>query len=106
MYRGYCRIPFPSTLLESGQLELSPAYLDWKYQRDVGPKTFGFAARMEEDTTGGMLAPNKKYYRVVTGDFINEPSTAPKHVEKPIDQTDYAARQSKLKKNGMINVKS
>ena len=82
MYRGYCRIPYPSTLFESGQLELSPAYLDWKYQRDVGPKTFGFAARLEEEDTSESVTRNKKYYRVVTGEFINPPHLESKTEEK------------------------
>ena len=84
MYRGYCRIPYPSTLFQSGQTELSPVYLNWKYEGDhvVVPKTFGFAARMEEDNTSEAIALNKKYYRVVTGEFINPQHPESKPEEK------------------------
>ena len=86
MYRGYCRIPYPSTLFQSGQTELSPVYLNWKYEGDhvVVPKTFGFAARMEEDNTSDAIALNKKYYRVVTGEFINpqHPESKPEEKKK------------------------
>ena len=93
MYRGYCRIPYPSTLFESGQLELSPVYLDWKYQRDVGPKTFGFAARLEEDDTSEAITSNKKYFRVVTGEFINPPHLESKPEEKKTEAEAEAERE-------------
>jgi len=76
MYKGYCRIPYPSTLF--GELELSP--MDWNIMNrhatvghDHGSKPFGFAARLEGDGVRGEFTGNKKYYRLITGDFVNEP---------------------------------
>jgi len=79
IYRGYCRIPYPVSLIGE---DLS--VLDWKYRRatlghDHGFRSpFGFASRLEDDARDKEAAVSKKKYywvdnQLVSGSFITEP---------------------------------
>jgi hypothetical protein len=79
IYRGYCRIPYPVSLIGD---DLS--VLDWKYRHatlghDNGFRSpFGFASRLEDDARDKETAVSKKKYywvdnQLVSGSFITEP---------------------------------
>jgi len=79
IYRGYCRIPYPVSLIGE---DLS--VLDWKYRHatlghDNGFRSpFGFASRLEDDARDKEAAVSKKKYywvdnQLVSGSFITEP---------------------------------
>jgi len=74
MYKGYCRIPYPTTI--PGWFEQIP-----QFPKD-GSKTFGFAARMDGNGQGAIFNENRKFYRLITGDFINESKLAEKREEE------------------------
>jgi len=73
MYKGYCRIPYPTTIPDFP--ERIPHF------PNDGSKTFGFAARMDGNGQGAIFN-EKKFYRLITGDFVNEPKLAEKTEEQ------------------------
>jgi len=66
MYKGYCRIPYPTTIPGFFGLTDDP----FQQLPNSGSKSIGFAARLDGNHQGGI--ENRKVYRLVTGDFVNE----------------------------------
>ena len=75
MYKGYCRIPYPTTIPGFFGLTDDPFH----QFPNSGSKSIGFAARLDGNHQGAI--ENKKVYRLVTGDFVNE-LLDPKMTEK------------------------
>jgi len=66
MYKGYCRIPYPTTIPGFFGLTDDPFH----QFPNSGSKSIGFAARLDGNHQGAI--DNEKVYRIVTGDFVNE----------------------------------
>ena len=75
MYKGYCRIPYPTTIPGFFGLTDDPFH----QFPNSGSKSIGFAARLDGNHQGAI--DNEKVYRIVTGDFVNE-LLDPKMTEK------------------------
>ena len=83
MYKGYCRIPYPTTIPGYFGLNGDPIH----QFPNGGSKSFGFAARLDGNDQGAIFNENRKFYRLITGDFVNEPKLAAK-IEKEKEKTE------------------
>jgi len=93
MYKGYCRIPYPTTVPGYFGLTGDPIG-DSSVHRfpNGGSKSFGFAARLDGNGQGAIFNENKSFYRLITGEFVNEP----KLVEKTQEQKEKTQKEKAI----------